>query len=308
MGSVAVLGSLNMDLVARVEQFPDPGETLQGQELHQIPGGKGANQAVAAGKLGADVNMFGMVGNDQFGPLLTESLENAGVDTSSVVKISNSTGVALITVDDTGENQIVIIPGANGKVDKSYVDQVWDEVLDCSVLLLQLEIPYETIKYLVERVSEHPGSKPVLILDPAPARFLGDLPLAGVDYLTPNEKELSGLVKKSSAPPEELLLDQGVTNLIVTRGSNGASLLGKDGRYDLTGVEVDPVDTTAAGDAFNGALAWSLARGVNPRQAMSYANHAGAIATTKSGAQPSLPTVEDVKRLMANNSQSTTRS
>jgi len=296
---ISVFGSLNMDQVAKVDRFPRPGETLKGKDYFSAPGGKGANQAVAASRLGAEVSMFGLIGEDVFGEELISELEKDGVDVGFLERRSCSTGLALIQVDKSGENQIVIIPGANGKVDNNYVDKSLEKILETDVLLLQLEIPIGAINYLLNRLGSEAESAPAVILDPAPASPLRQFNLNPVDYLIPNEGELGGLLedeKTRDLKPE--LLDLGVNTVIVTKGSEGASYFSERESFSVPGFSVEVEDTTAAGDAFAGAMAVGIAEGENPRDVIKFANAAGGLAAASSGAQPSLPSREEVEKFL----------
>jgi len=291
---IAVLGSVNMDLVMRVPRFPSPGETLAGSSVSYFPGGKGANQAVAAAKLGADVQFFGCVGDDAFGDQLLVALEDVGVCTKAVERVSKcASGLASIWVNEAGENAIALAPGANGCVDGAYLERHIESIALADILLLQLEIPISTIVVLLRQL---PADAPIVILDPAPAQDLSGLPLERVDLLTPNEHEL-----RSSSGHQEIdvgafsLLDRGVKHVIATLGSHGATSFSADGSISHHAApDVEVVDTTAAGDAFSGALAWALL--THPLDdAVSQAVIAGALATTKPGAQPSLPTLQELR-------------
>ncbi|MBS3736118.1 MAG: ribokinase [Candidatus Bipolaricaulota bacterium] len=287
---VSVLGSVNMDLVARVNRFPRPGETLKGTDFDRVPGGKGANQAVAASRLGGDVSFFGLVGQDGFGQELLENLNENGVDTESMQTRDCSTGLAMIQVDNSGENQIVIIPGANGKVDEEYVDSYIEAILDTDVLLLQLEIPFKTTSYLLDRLNEAEGSSPVVILDPAPARELSELTLSAVDYLIPNREEAEQLIAgEERRNLESEILNRGVRGLVITKGEEGSSFISREERFEVPGFSVEVADTTGAGDAFAGAFAVEQSRENNMRRCLEFANATGAIAASRDGAQPSLP-------------------
>ena len=296
---ISVFGSLNMDQVAKVDRFPRPGETLKGKDYFSAPGGKGANQAVAASRLGAEVSMFGLTGDDVFGKELISELENDGVNVGFLEKRSCSTGLALIQVNKAGENQIVIIPGANGRINKSYVDKSLEKIIETDVLLLQLEIPLEAIAYLLNRLDSTEKTAPAVILDPAPASPLRKFNLNPVDYLIPNEGELGGLLdgeEVRNLKPE--LLDLGVETIIVTRGSEGASYFSEGESFSVPGFSVEVEDTTAAGDAFAGAMAVGIAEGKNPRDVIKFANAAGGLAAASSGAQPSLPSREEVEKFL----------
>ena len=285
---IAVLGSINMDLVLRVPRFPGPGETLTGTDVAIYSGGKGANQAVAAARLGAEVRFFGKVGNDDFGVRLLDELRENKVNVDAVEREHDcASGLASIWVNDDGENAIVLATEANGRVDGEYLDRYFDEIGRADLLLLQLEIPIETVVALLRRL---PADGPTVILDPAPAQDLSRLPLERIDILTPNEHELR-LISGSESVEEGAfqLLDRGAKNVICTLGEKGAVWFSGDGTMaHYSAPEVEVIDTTAAGDAFNGALAWALQ--INPLEdAIAQAVIAGALATTKHGAQASLP-------------------
>ena len=300
---VTVAGSLNMDLVARVLRMPQPGETIIGGDFHNVPGGKGANQAVAAARLGADVSMVGRVGQDGFADALLEALKADGIDHSHVILDPEAaTGVALIVVDDAGQNSIVVVSGANGRFSPSDVDAAEDVIADADVLLLQLESPVETVNRATQVARAHDVR---VILNPAPAQELPETLLAGIDVLVPNESEtalLSGMPVEDVSQAEEAaaaLLELGVGTVILTLGGRGALLAQGVGAEHVPAFAVEPVDTTAAGDAFVGGFAVALAEGRRMAEAVRWGNAAGALATTKIGAQPSLPTRQAVERLLS---------
>jgi len=299
MSDILVIGSLNEDLVVRAPRFPAPGETISGEDLAIIPGGKGANQAVAAARQGAKVSMVGRVGDDSFGPALTQNLQTNNVDTSRVITDPSATGTAIIVVDADGQNSIVLSPGANGKVTPADVDVV--SFQDAKMLLLQLEIPLETVIHAAS-VARQNGLR--VILNPAPAQSIPDSLLADVDILVPNESELQLLTgmpvtdTDSAKSAAQNLLEKGVKTVIVTLGSNGALLVTSEQITHIPAFQVDIVDTTAAGDAFIGGLAAALLKGKSLEEAVRYGNASGALAATKFGAQPSLPTAEDVEKLL----------
>ncbi|MEN6368403.1 MAG: ribokinase [Thermotogota bacterium] len=293
---IAVLGSANMDLVTEVARIPRPGETVAGESLRYYPGGKGANQAVAAARLGAAVAFFGKVGRDPFGDRLIEGLRADGIDVSAVARVVEPpTGTASIWVERTGENAIACVPGANGAVDAAYAARVFDRIAAADVLLLQFEIPLATIAFVLERL---PKDRPIVILDPAPAQNLSGLPLDRVDILTPNRTELStltGIDGLESAARR--LLSLGVRGVVCKAGDQGAYWIGETTTHVPT-IPVEVVDSTAAGDAFNGALGCAVTE--RPiLEAIRFANAAGALAATKRGAQPSLPRRSEVDRLLA---------
>ena len=299
MPDILVIGSLNADLVVRTPRFPAPGETISGGDLAIIPGGKGANQAVAVARQGTSVAMVGRVGSDSFGPTLIQNLQNNKVDTNLVQISDSATGTAIIVVDSSGQNSIVLSPGANDKVTPADVDAVYFQ--DANMLLLQLEIPLETVIHAAS-VARQNGLR--VILNPAPARSLPDSLLADVDILVPNESELQLLSGQSvtdidsAASAARTVLAKGVKTVIVTLGSNGALLVTDERIAHIPTFNVDVVDTTAAGDAFIGGLAAALLKGKALEEAVRYGNASGALAATKFGAQPSLPTQDEVEQLL----------
>jgi ribokinase len=302
MNKIAVVGSINVDLVVQVDRFPRQGETVQALEFAIFPGGKGANQAVGASRLEGEVVMFGMVGSDVFGKNLIESLQSNGVKTDNVVvKKGISSGIASIMVDSQGNNVIVITPGANGQIDEHYIDSVLSEIKRSDVLLLQFEIPLKTIDHLLRKL---PPSSPQVILDPAPVRDLRGIHTKRIDIITPNETELqniTGIEIKDARDIKEsanLLNETGVKAVICKYGDKGSYLITPEKFAHFPAHKVKVVDTTAAGDAFNAGLAVALSRGKDLEEAIRYANAAGALATTVIGAQPSMPSVDLVEGLL----------
>ena len=300
---IVVVGSLNADLVVGVDRFPGPGETVAGRDFAVIPGGKGANQACAAARLGGDVAMVGRVGADAYGEALRASLAAAGVDVSHVhVDGSTHTGLALIAVDASGQNEIVIVPGANGTFTEAALEASRDAVAAAGVVLLQLEVPLDTVE-AAARLARRAGAR--VILDPAPAAPLSSGLLREVEYLTPNETELGALV--TERPPEaeseavrqaRALLGRGARNVVVKRGEHGALLVGAAGEAAWPAFPVRAVDATAAGDAWNGAFAFALARGSAPVDAGRLATAAACVSVTRRGAQPSMPVLPEVEALL----------
>jgi ribokinase len=300
---VTVVGSLNMDLVARAPRIPQPGETIIGRDFRNVPGGKGANQAVAAARLGAEVSMVGRVGEDGFAEPLLENLAADGVDHTYVTRDGEAaTGVALIVVDDAGENSIVVASGANARFSPADVEAAEGAVAKADVVLLQLESPLETVTRAAEVAHAH--DVPV-ILNPAPAQQLPDTLLSLVDVLIPNESETALLSEMPVDDREEAeaaaaaLLALGVGTVILTLGERGALLAQAEGATLVPAFSVDAVDTTAAGDAFVGGFAVALAEGRRHLEAVQWGNAAGALATTRMGAQLSLPTREAVEQLLS---------
>ena len=291
---IAVLGSANMDVVTKVAHIPRPGETVLGKSVRRYPGGKGANQAVAAARLGESVAFFGKVGVDAFGGELLASLQGDGIDVSAVERDPDlPSGQATILVDEAGKNAIACTLGANGAVDADYVNRVFDRLRIADVILLQFEIPVASIAYLLARL---PSDRPLVVVDPAPAQDVSLLPLERIDILTPNQSELLALTHVDDIPSAaRSLLAQGVRAVICKAGEEGAYWIAED-TIHVPAPAVEVIDTTAAGDAFNGALACAIMH--QPiEQAIRWAVTAGTLSTTRSGSQPSLPRRESVERL-----------
>jgi ribokinase len=305
MSKVAVVGSINMDLVVRAPRFALAGETILGHAFKTIPGGKGANQAVAAKRQGAEVCMIGRVGGDAFGDTMSRNLEHEGINTGRLVsEHDESSGVALITVDDSGENTIIVVQGANGRLSIADIEAARSLILEADILLMQLEIPLAVVEHAAQAARE--GGVTV-ILNAAPAQPLPPQLLSLVDYLVVNESEVLLLARGASATngttsPEEAartLQGAGAHNLVITLGEQGAMLLPLGGSsVSIPAFRVQAVDTTAAGDAFVGAFAVRLAEGMEPEEALRWANAAGALTVTREGAQPSLPTFDDVEEFL----------
>lgn len=289
---LAVVGSINMDMTVTAERIPLKGETLRGSSLSHIPGGKGANQAVAMAKLGAEVEMFGCVGNDENGQKLLKRLNEVGVKTEHVAVLENvPTGIAMITVGDN-DNTIIVVPGANGEVDKKYVDSIKDTLKEFDMVVLQHEIPLETVHYVVEFCAEN--HIPV-VLNPAPAAEVPMDIVEKVTYVTPNEHEAVLIFGKDLSTEE--LLKKYPEKLVITQGSRGVSTCLKNN--EVFNVPVRPakvVDTTGAGDTLNGAFAVQIAKGADMKSALVYANTAASLSTEKFGAQSGMPTAEEVER------------
>jgi ribokinase len=300
---IVVVGSINLDLVGATHRIPAAGETVAGFSFQTFPGGKGANQAVAAARLGGSVSMLGRLGTDVFGAQLRESLEESKVDTDGLEVVPGSSGVALITTDARGENAITVVAGANAHLSPVDLDAHISCIRSAGILLTQMEIPIETVEYLAaiairERIP--------LVLDPAPACPLPASLLKCVDWLTPNETEACFLLGR---PPGELskkevledaanaLLALGCRNVILKLGKRGCYVALLDGtRQLLPAYSVQAIDTTAAGDAFNGAFAVALMKGQDPLSSASWASAVAAISVTRPGAQPSMPTAFEVDR------------
>lgn len=296
--SIIVVGSLNMDLVVRTPRHPQIGETIIGHNFQTFPGGKGANQAVAAARLGGKVKMVGRVGTDSFGGALKNTLLNDGVDIRFVFSDPDApSGVALITVDDRGDNSIVVASGANARLSPDHIAAAEEAFMDAEMLLLQLESPLPAIQEAIRLARKH-GLR--VILNPAPARTLEPELLKSVDYLIPNQSELALLTGLEIVDSAARLLNEiGVPSVIVTLGEDGALVMEKGQETYLPAFQVQAVDTTAAGDAFVGAFAVALTEGHTTMEAAWWGNAAGALATRSPGAQPSLPTRQEFEAFLA---------
>ena len=298
MKNICVIGSLNMDLVVNVDTMPKPGQTIIGSNFKEVPGGKGANQAVAMARLNGNVSMIGKVGEDGFGQTLINSLKNDKVDTTYIQTSKGATGVALITVDKNAQNSIVVSPGANFEVKEDDIDNNIEAIKNSDIVVLQLETPLNTIKYALNKAKE---LNKYTILNPAPAVKLDDEIIKNVDLLTPNETELE-IISGVSIETEEdiqkaaqIMIEKGVKELIVTLGSKGSLYINKEKSMFKKAYKVEAVDTTAAGDSYTGALAVALSQDKIIEDAMDFASKVGALSVLKEGAQSSLPTLEDVK-------------
>ena len=302
---IVVVGSTNVDLVVKLKRLPQPGETVTEGKFFKAFGGKGANQAVTVARLGGEVVFITRVGKDPFGSACLENLKEHGVDISFITQDEEeATGVALILVGENGENMIGVAPGANHKLSTEEVEKARSVIKEADAVLLQLEIPLET----VERVVEIAYSEGVpVILNPAPFREIKDEVLKRVTFLTPNEKEASSLTGIENLVEVErmgeVLLEKGIKNVIITLGEKGALLVNEKGKRRFPTLKVDAVDTTAAGDVFNGALAFALGSGKSLEEAIIFANCAAAISTTRMGAQPSIPDLKSVLKSQENYSR-----
>ncbi|WP_077044517.1 ribokinase [Pseudomonas sp. KK4] len=296
---VVVIGSLNMDLVTRAPRLPRGGETLIGHSFSTVSGGKGANQAVAAARLGAQVSMVGCVGSDAYGAELRDALLAEQIDCQAVSTVAGSTGVALIVVDDNSQNAIVIVAGANGELTPALIG-CFDSVLQAAdVIICQLEVPDATVGHALKRGRE---LGKIVILNPAPAS--GPLPAAwyaNIDYLIPNESEataLSGLPvdsRETAQAAATRLIEMGAGKVIITLGAQGALFADGQGFEHSAAPTVKAVDTTAAGDTFVGGFAAALASGKSEVDAIRFGQIAAALSVTRAGAQPSIPTLSDVQ-------------
>ena len=300
--TIAVVGSSNMDLVVKSKRIPVTGETILGGDFIMVPGGKGANQAVAAAKLGAQVFFIAKLGDDIFGLQSLNNFRKEGVNTKYVLQTQDvPSGVALIMVDDEGNNVIVVAPGANHKLTPDDVKAAESDIASSGALVAQLEVPIETIEFAAGLANQ---SNVPFILDPAPAQKLSAELLNMVDVLTPNETEaqiLTGVEvkdRKSAEAAAQKLLECGVKSVILTMGATGYLSVGKEGKEFIAARKVTAADSTAAGDAFTGSLAVGLAKGQTLSQAALFANNVAAFSVTRMGAQPSMPTIEEIDRFI----------
>lgn len=294
MKKIGVVGSINMDMTVKAERIPLKGETLKGEDLKYIPGGKGANQAVAMAKLKAEVEMFGCVGDDAAGESLVKNLKEMGVETKCIKKVAGvPTGLAMITVGEN-DNTIIVVAGANDHVDVDYVNEVKDSLLECEMVLLQHEIPQETVEYVIELCAAN-GVKAVL--NPGPARPVKQEILEKVAYLTPNEHE--AVILFGEGISFEDMMKKYPEKLVITQGSRGVSTCLDSGEVILVPArKAKVVDTTGAGDTLNGAFAVALTEGKSIRDALAFANVAAGLSTEKFGAQGGMPAYEEVKEAM----------
>ena len=297
MKKICVIGSIGYDLTTYMYKFPKAGETIVGKKFIQNPGGKGDNQVIASARVGGDVTFIGAVGDDNYGELLKKNLEENKVKTHMKIVPNMSSQIATILIDESGENRIVIVPGANNFVDKKQIDDNFGIIKECDIILMQLEIPMETVEYVVDKFYE---LNKIIILNPAPGAELSDNIIKKCTYLTPNENEIGLITKmpydtidniKSAA---KCLFDKGAQNVLVTLGEKGAYLKNKNDDIIIPTLKVKALDTTGAGDCFNGVFAACLAMGKNAIEAIKYANVASSISVTRSGAVPSLPYKNEV--------------
>ena len=289
-----------MDIVVEAARSPEQGETVLGDKVHFIPGGKGANQAVAAARLGAKTRMIGAVGTDQFGEQLITSLQNEKIEISSIKRLDHChSGVASILLTEH-DNRIVVVPGANGECLPADLEQNREAIQKSDILLLQLEIPLKTVEYAVQLAKEY---QKTVVLNPAPAMKLSQEMLAAIDFITPNRSELGLLTNRTVETEQDLeqamsaLMDQGPKNVITTLGKDGAAYMDdKRTLQKVAGHSVSVVDTTGAGDAFNAAFACSIAAGKTIAEAVSFAVKVSAVKVTKLGAQSGMPNLAEVER------------
>ncbi|UJH67819.1 ribokinase [Allomuricauda sp. SCSIO 65647] len=299
MTKITVIGSTNTDMVVKAGHIPRPGETVLGGKFFISLGGKGANQAVAASRMGGTVNFITKVGDDDMGKRAVQHFEEEGINTDYVFSEANTvSGVAMITLNEKGENSIVVAPGANESLAKKHIDKALEEVIGADIILIQLEIPLKTVEYAIALAKRHQRK---VILNPAPAQKLSKKVLEGLYMITPNETEteiLTGIkiVDEGSArAASNLLRECGVEVVIITMGDHGAFISSEEHTGLVSGKKVEALDTTAAGDTFNGALAVAIAAGKKVKEAVHFANCAAAISVTRLGAQASIPRLGEIE-------------
>ncbi|CAI8281984.1 MAG: Ribokinase [Chloroflexota bacterium] len=302
---ILVYGGINIDLVTRSETFPAPGQTILGNEFITYPGGKGANQAVGISRMGLRVSLIGCVGNDIFGPGLVQGLEEKGVGVAGVSIIEGKhSGVAVINIDDHAQNQIIQVHGANANAEDELAMQLIEETPSLKYLLIQLETPISVSASLAKKAKLKGGT---VILDPGPTRPITDDLLQSVDVITPNETEaeyLTGIEVKdveSGFSAAHKISSMGIQHVIVKMGAQGALYVGKNCGFHVPAIKVNPLDSVAAGDAFNGALTFAMFNGWALEDSLRWAVCAGGIATTRSGAQDSMPTRDEVEKAFREN-------
>lgn len=299
--SIVVIGSSNTDMIVKSDHLPLPGETVLGGKFTTAPGGKGANQAVAAARLGGDVTFVAKVGEDQFGDAAIDNYQKDGINTQYVTRSAGSaSGVALILVDGKGENSIAVASGANADLSIKDIDDASDKIRSASIVLMQLESPMDTVLYAAKMASQAGAA---VILNPAPAATLPEEMYSYLYAVTPNETEseiLTGVKvvdEESARKASEVFISRGVKKVVITLGSKGAFVNDGEASYMVPARKVKAVDTTAAGDTYNGAMCVALAEGKTLKEALEFATKASAIAVTRMGAQPSVPTREEVDSL-----------
>lgn len=294
--NIAVVGSINMDMILKVKRLPQRGETLLANHYMTVPGGKGANQAVAASRLGAKVTMMGALGKDAFGDELLEGLKQEKICTDGILRTNSPSGNAMITIDEQGDNTILVYPGANFDVTERWIYDKIELLEKAEWVMFQLETPIITVEKSIQRLKE---SNKSILLNPAPAQKLPESLYAMIDIITPNETELALLTgTRDIEAGARVLLEKGVKQVVVTMGERGSIAISHQKTVKGSPYEVQAIDTTAAGDTFNAALLVALLEKKSMKEALQYANAAGALATTKLGAQNSLPMKEEVLELM----------
>ena len=305
MAKITVIGSFFMDNVAKMDRFPEAGETIIGKDLALFPGGKGDNQCVAAARLGGDVEMVGMLGKDANGETFRNLLKAEGIKADNVFACDTPTGIAQIQIDGSGQNRICVIPLANFEFGLEEVDKIDDVLKNTEIVVLQYELKLNVVEELIKRAHGY-GVK--VLVNPAPAAQIDENALKLVDYLTPNETELALITGMKTDTDEEVILaansliKKGVKNVVATLGSRGALIANKDGTKIVGGFKVENVvDTVAAGDSFNGALAGAITEGKTLEESVRFANAMGALTVQKEGPIPSLHTRKEVEEFLKKN-------
>lgn len=288
---ISVVGSINMDMVVLAERIPTKGETVEGQNVKYIDGGKGANQAVAISRLNKEVCMFGKVGDDAYGKKLIENLSKNKINVQNIkIEDNTSSGLALITIGDN-DNTIVVIKGANDKVDIKYIDSIKEELFKSEIVIMQHEIPVSTNEYII-KICKEKNIK--TLLNPAPAKKISKYMIDNVDFITPNEHEMKLIFESDDT---DALLKTYREKLIITLGSKGAAFCDKNGNIiNIPCRKSQVIDTTGAGDTFNGAFAYAISENYDIEKALKFANIAAGLSTEKLGAQTGMPTLEEVKK------------
>lgn len=298
---ILVIGSMNMDLTVYVDRYPNDEETIVGNNFSKKPGGKGANQALAVGRLGGDVNFIGCCGNDIFGDELISKLNNNNVNTEGVIRVDNNTGIASIIVEKSGNNRIIIVEGANGDLTPANLNNLDQKIESTDIVMLQFEIPKLSIEYIINKANE---LNKKIILDPAPVKDIPEYLYSKVDFLLPNEGELNQLIGLNNASLSEKakrLLELGTGAVVLTKGEAGTVYFEKNKVKEFPAFNVNAADTTGAGDAFAGAFAYALINNLSTSSAIKFANAVAAYSVTNLGAQDSFPNQKELKKFLTNN-------
>ncbi|WP_273322367.1 ribokinase [Vallitalea guaymasensis] len=296
---IVVVGSTNMDYVLKTNELPKLGETLSAMSFNTVFGGKGANQAVAAARLGAEVTMIAAVGDDSIGEQLKDNLAKECINVEGVNVVEGPSGVAMITVADNGDNTIVVYPGANGKIDEKWLEANEALIMSADCILVQLEIPINVVMKAVKIASDNNVK---VIFNPAPAKEFPNDIFKYVDIITPNETELKKISGKEDIKEGAMeLIERGANSVVVTLGEQGSMYIDKDNTISAGSFTVKSIDSTAAGDAFNAALGIKLIESDDIEDGLKYSNAVGALVTTKLGAQTSLPFKNEVEAFIKNN-------
>ena len=290
MKKICVIGSINYDLVVNSEKFPVAGETLFGESFKEFYGGKGANQAVAAAKLGSNVTFFGKVGNDTFGSKLLSNFSDYNINIGNIESENTSSGTAVITIAENN-NTIIVISGANEKVDINYIQDRKQEILSNDIIICQLEIPLRTVEYIAEICKQN---NKIFILNPAPAKKLSEELINNCTYITPNEIEILQITEEVSI---NKVLEKYPNKMILTNGENGIKYYDGNEIVVVDAADVNVLDTTGAGDTFNGAFAYALSNEMSVKEAVEFANVAAGLSVTKIGAQIGIPSIDEIHEM-----------